>query len=332
MRRLLLLIVAVLQRTPVIEWLRTARGWRDQYLDPQVRQLRSVVRQMERGQVDILFLGDSSATFFGPGDVDRRRLPEMLGAELGQRVAVIAGPGYNPPLYSELVRILGTLPQRPRAVVLSRAVRTSCATHVRQHPEYGYRRSIATLRRASGAHGLRAFSRSNRRTPQEYAAFEALPVRTRWERASTIGGFLALVRGRRTAGGDLATQQALFDYFHGELLDPGIATVGELTELAARLRAYGVPVVHYYPPIPVERGEQYFPGEFEAQVRASYAVVDGVLEAGLGDLGALVETPFDTPDDEFIDPTDGSEHWNEKGRARIARRIAELVQQARVDA
>lgn len=326
LRRLIQFLVAALSRTPVMRWFRTARGYRDQYVDPQVRQLRTLIGQLRSGKVDVLYLGDSSATFFGPADADQRRLPQMLAEELGMRVGVLAGAGYGPELYSEVVRLLATLDQRPKAVVLSRAVRISGATHVVAHPEYGYRRSIETLRKVPDAqHHLRAFSRANRRSPAEYDAFHALPVSTRWGRAETIGGFLSQVRGRRNGPEDLEKQRVLFDYFYGETFDPDLPALGHLRLLGERLREYCPVVVHYWPPIPVEKGDEYFPGEFEKHVRANFDLLNAAFEEGLGPRGRLVETPLDTPDEEFIDSADGSEHWNAAGRLRIARRIAEEI-------
>lgn len=329
MRRFIWFIVGVLSKTPVMAWFRTARGYRDQYVDPQVRQLRTLVRQMRSGRVDVLFLGDSSATFFGPGEADQRRLPEMLAAELGgEKVALIAGPGYGPELQAEFVRLLTTLPQRPKAVVLGCAVRVATSTNIVKHPRYGYRRSIETLRSVSDAHHhIRAFSRRNRRTAQDTSAFRALPVSTRWAREKTIGDFLTLVRGRRDQPETLERQQAVFDYLHGETVTALDPQLDQVRILAERLTAYGVPVVHYWAPIPAERGETYFPGEFADHIRANFEVVQNAFAEGTGSSAQLVETPLDTPDDEFIDSADGSEHWNEAGRRRIAKKIAEALRE-----
>lgn len=325
------MLLRAAQGSRPVQWLRSARRMRDQLVDPQVRQLKQVLAQMRSGKVDILYLGDSSATFFGPRDADQRRLPDMLAEELGPDfdLTLISGAGYNPALYAEFVRILATLPQRPRAVVLTRALRTCGARHVREHPEYGYQRSIATLRAVPDAdHRMRAVSRANRRTPEDVARFHALPVTTRWQRGRTVGDYLEQVRGRRNGPERLEVQQALFDYFHGETYGPDFAGLPDLRVLAERLRDYGVPVIHYWPPVPVERGEEYFPGEFEQHVRANFDVVRPVFEDTLGPLGHTAEYPFDTPDDEFIDSRDGSEHWNDVGRARVAKQMAALIREA----
>ncbi len=315
--------------TPVLDWLRALRRWRDQYVDPQVRQLANLVADMRRGQVDVLFLGDSSSTFFSPDDSDKRRLPQMLAEQLGPgtRMSLIAGPGYNPELYAEFIRILATLEQRPRVVVLSMAVRTASAQHVRRHPEYGYRRSIETLRKVADAEvPMRSVSRDNRRTRAEFAEFEALPMRTKWRRAETVGDYLGQIRGRRHLPERAEVQQALFDYFHGEAVAADHPTLADVRLLGERLRDYGVPVVQYWPPIPVEQGERWFPGEFETHVRASWEVQQAVFTEAVGPVGVLASTPFETPDDEFVDSSDGSEHWNAAGRMRMAKVLADAVE------
>lgn len=333
-RRILHFVLSVLSRTPLIRWFRSARALRNQYVDPQVRQLRAVIKEMRAGEIDVLYLGDSSATFFGADDEDKRRLPEMLQAELdpGVRLRVISGAGYNPALYAEFVRLLATLEQRPKAVILTRAVRTCGALHVREHPEYGYQRSVATLRKVPDArHRLRAFSRANRRTPEEYEAFHELATTTRWQQSDTVGESLKKIRGRRLAvTEDLTQQRALFDYFHGETFGEDFPGLEHLRTLGTRLREYGVPVVHYWPPVPWQKGEEYFPGEFRSQLEANFALVAEAFEEPLGDLGRRASDPLDTPVDEFIDAADGTEHWNTKGRRRMAGVLARLLREAGV--
>jgi hypothetical protein len=323
-RRVLHLLVRLLSHTPVMAWFRTARGRYDEYFDPQVRQLRSVLRRSRRQAVDVLYLGDSSALFIDPRDVDRRRLPEMLAAELpGNRTALLAGPGYPPALHAEFVRLLSSVRHRPQVVVLSICLRTATAIHVREHPQYGYASSIAALRHVEDPrHRLRAFNRKLRRTPDQWARFEARTVVTRWGMAPTVGAFLVQIRGRRGEVEQLERQRVLFDYFHGETVAPGHPELDDVRRLGEALRAYGVPVVVYWPPIPHDKGEEYFPGEFRAHTEANWRVVQDVLDEALGPLGHLAQSPFETPDHEFVDSADGSEHWNAAGRLRVAALLA----------
>lgn len=326
------MLVRVLNRTPVMRWLRKARAWRDQNFDPQVRQLRATARLLRRGDIDVLFIADSSATFYAPTDVDQARLPQMLQRELGGdlKVHLLAGAGYHPAVHAELVRILGTLEQRPKVVVQSTAIRTAGgARHIVDHPEYGYQRSLERLRRIRSARHLgSAWDPGLRRGAEDFDAFHAIEVDTRWKQARTIGEFRGKLVGRRGSEEVLERQQMLFDYFHGDTYLPDDPGPQAFRLLAQRLREYGVPVVQYWPPIPVEMGEKYFPGEFEAHTRANWERLQPVWEAELGELNHLAADPFGTPPEEFIDRYDGTEHWNEAGRARLAKLLAQSIREA----
>jgi len=306
---------------------RTVRGWRDQLVDPQLTQLRRTVRAFESGPVDVLMFGDSSSAYVGADDVDQRRLPEMVADELGpeRRLVQVSGPGYNPELFDQFIRILGTLPHRPRVVVLTLNLRTATATHVVCHPEYGHRRSIEILTGIRDANQrLRSVSLKNRRTAKQFEQFEALPVSTRWAYGRTIGEFLAQVRGRRGGPENAEQQRALFDYFCGETIGPDHPQVARAAALGETLRAYGVPVIQFWAPIPFDRGETYFPNEFREHVESNLQVVQGAFDAAVGSVKQGM-APFATADDEFIDSGDASEHWNQAGRQRAAVLLASEI-------
>lgn len=310
---------------PVLRSFRTARGWTSQFVDLPLRQLQATAGQLRESGADILYLGNSTNLYVEPLG-DGRRLTDLIDAELGSDLVTtgLAGPGYGAELHAEAVRLLGTLAQRPRAVVLSLAVRTS-AVHVARHPAYGYRRSLDLLRTLDEPAGrLPSVTLRNRPTHADFERFHALAVTTRWRRGRTIGEFQAALRGSRAAAEDLERQRTLFDYLHGEVLGPEHPRLRHYAELGTRLRDYGVPVVAYWAPIPVDRGEACFPAEFIAHVEANLRVARKTFEDALGPLLRPVDTGW-TPDEEFIDGRDGSEHWNLSGRLRMASLIAGQV-------
>lgn len=314
---------------PFLRGLRTARGWGRQFVDLPVRQLAVAVQQLRAGPVDVLYLGNSTNLYVAPDESRSRRLQELIEAELGDRVttARLVGPGYGAELGAELIRLLSGLEQRARVVVVAMAVRPSAA-HIVWHPEYGYRRSIEILRGLDHPAGrLPYLSPRNRRTRADFERFHALPVATRWGRGRTIGEFQSALRGRRAAPDDLERQRTLFDYFHGERLTSDHPQLQYFAELGRQLREYGVPVVAYWAPIPVERGESYFPGEFAAHVESNLEMARTAFEQALGPLLHTVDAGV-TRDDEFIDSRDGSEHWNLTGRLRVAALIADQVRAA----
>jgi hypothetical protein len=205
------------------------------------------------------------------------------------------------------------------------ALRAATGTHVVCHPEYGYRRSIEILKTVPDAkRRLRSISLKNRRTAKDFERFEALSVTTRWGYGSTIGEFLGKLRGRRGGPEDLEQQRALFDYFCGETIGPDHPQVAHATALGEALRAYGVPVIQFWAPIPFDKGESYFPGEFRAHVQSNVAVLQHAFDVGVGSLKVSMD-PISTADDEFIDSSDASEHWNQAGRERVAALLASEI-------
>lgn len=311
-----------------LRWFRAIRAWFNQFIDLPIRQLRTAVRRFERGPVDVVYLGNSTNLFVAPDEPRWRRLHELIKAEFPDaRTVDFLGPAYNLELYSEFIRLLSTLERRPRLVVASLALRTA-ATNIVEHPDYGYHHAIKLMRDLKKPTGhLPFFSARNRRTATDWQRFEALPLRTRWSRGQTIGDFLSVLRGRRNASEDLERQRALFDYLHGEFLTPDHPPFHLYAELGGRLREYGVPVVAYWAPVPVDRGETYFPGQFAQHIDTNMDVARKSFEDALGPLCYPVELGH-TPDEEFIDSRDGSEHWNFTGRRRVVRLIAEQMRHA----
>jgi hypothetical protein len=235
----------------------------------------------------------------------------------------LKGGGYNPELYGEFVRILGTLPQRPHAVVMSLCIRASVTQHVTRHPMYGYAGSIERLRRVSGALPPRRLrSRSPRPSADAFAAFEALEAHTRWGGVKTLGESRDLLRNPPTALEETDSLRLLFDYYHGEAVSPDSPFLAHWTRLGERLTEYGVPVIAYRNPVPVEEGEALFPGEFAAHVEQNFTRIEDAFLARAGSNVTVIDTGV-FPTEEFLDPADATEHLNERGRQHLTQLIAD---------
>jgi hypothetical protein len=299
-----------------------AREFRDRHIDAQLRQLSRVRRQLLRGEVDVLVLGDSGCLFGSPADPDPAMIPELIGRELGGlRVASIAGAGYAARQYAEFLRILGTLPVRPRFLVTSVCVRTSCSVHVTRHPIYSYEASARHLARIESArHRIRYVKREAPTDPAAYDAFHALPVHTRWSGDTTIGAFREQLKGAGAPPWPAEHESKLFDYFHGEVVTPETPGLADWVQFGRAVAAYGVPAVSYRTVAPMERGELHFPGEFEAFVRANIALVDDAIRSTAGPDYPIVGGDLD--DSDFADAQDGTEHFSLSGRLKLARAVA----------
>ena len=308
----------------VQEQLTRVRKVRNRLVDAPLRQVEYARRQLVEGDVDVLLLGDSSTLSWSPRDQDRTLLPAMLEPRLG-KVANLVGPGFGANIFSETIRILATLDQRPKAVVMTLALRTATSTHICDHPIVGYPRSVAALATVRDARRpVRYIGRGGSyHTPEQMAAYLALPVRTQWNGEQTIGSFRDHLKGMGAPPWPAELERLRFDYFHGELVDPTHPGLDALAKLGRNLEAYGVPVVGVWSQPPLERGEMHFPGEFEKHVRADLALQESALSRHTSSPMSLLDVDLD--DEDFEDSQNANEHYSYTGRVKVADAIAEAV-------
>jgi hypothetical protein len=293
----------------------------------ELQQLERVRRGLQEGDVDVLLLADSTCLTAAVRDTDLRMIPELLSTELGgARVATISGPGFNPILHDEMLRVLSLLEQRPAAVVVSSVVRTSMA-QVAGHPVYRYPEVLAALAKISdGRRRIRSIGHGARPKPEDYAAFDALEVTTTWSGPTTIGQLRHAIKGSGPHPWPLPLQKKLFDYFHGEVLAPDAPVIDAWRRFGTRLREYGAPVVAYHAPPPLEQGEKLYPGEFVATHAAKWARFKDALRSDAGERLTIVEPPF--ADDDFEFSPNGTEHYSFSGRQLIAETVAAALREA----
>lgn len=301
------------------------REQRNLMVDQQLRQLKTVRRQIRRG-VDVLVLGDSSCLFKRPGDTDPALIPELIGRELGgASVAAFVGPGYSSRMQVEVLRILSLMEERPKYLVTSAAARLATSVHVTMHPQYRYRRSLELMADITAAgQPIRSLGRGSRPTATEYADWRALPVTTRWRRGATIGEFRSQLESKGPRPWPRELEQVLFDYFHGEIITPDNEGLAWTRELGRRIGAYGVPAVSYLASAPIERGEIMFPGEFAPFAAEKVALLRDALALAAGSNWRFVDAEL--VDEDHVDSQDGTEHFALSGRRKIAYGVAAALQ------
>jgi hypothetical protein len=276
---------------------------RDRLDHPQLRD----VRRLLRSHADVVMLGESVLVWVGPDDRDRRTLPMMVrdGLRPDASLVSVSGGGYHAELLAAYLEVLAGLPRRPRAVVLPLWVRGRLRPWV-EHPRFGHHDALARLRRLDPTTPAWRVRGSLRRGG-DWAAYHAVPYETLLG-PGTVGDYVLPLKGHRVSGDERL--RLLYAYHHGGLVEPAA-----FAALGTAARALDVPVVAYQAPVPVGTGERVLPGLTE-RVARNLALADAAFRSAL-DVPVL-QTGTSFGDDEFIDPTDASEHLNEKGRRRLA--------------
>lgn len=300
-----------------------ARNVKNALVNQPLRQLEQVRRALARDEVDVLLLGDSGNLTAAPGDVDKAMIQERLARRTGgARVATVAGPGFRASVHDALLAVVAGLEQRPRAVVVSVAIRPQLMRHVREHPIYSYEKTRAVLAGVAPGRRIPWLGAGSYVAEADYDSFFALPMTTRWTGPSTIGSFRSQLGGQGPHPWPVETRRLLFDYFHGELIDDDNVGFTELEALGRRLRDYGVPAFVYWTMPSLAHGERLYPGEFADKVLGDWRRCRAAATAGNPDL-TFIEA--DLAEDEFEDAQNGTEHFNEHGRERIAGLLADAI-------
>lgn len=301
------------------------RNLRNRWIDQNLQLLDGAVRQMGRGEGEILLLGDSSCLSWAYSDTDRTLLPQMLAERTGASVVTLAAGGFNARVYDQFLRILEALDHRPRAVVACLAIRTNTALHVREHPMHGHLRTLAALARIHPpVSRVRSFGRGGVvLSRREVARFRARTVTTRWGGTKTIGEHLVKIEGTGLPPWPDDVTRARFDYFHGEAVTPDNPGLPELTAFGRRLVQYGVPAVACWSQVPLRVGEELWPGEFAPAIHADLALVEQALVSGAPQLGGLLRPALE--DEDFQDYRNGIEHYSHSGRVKVTDAITEAL-------
>lgn len=286
--------------------------------NPEMRQARRLVRRLRRGDVDVVYLSESTATFVGRGDGDPRHLGQMVIDELAPlHCTLVAGPGYLSDLLAAYVHLIRIAPRKP-VVVHPLWVRGTFLPWVR-NPIYERARSVAAVRDldhqtpAWRIHG--SFPRR-----RDFTEHEQL-------RHPTMLGDLRVsdYTGPLRATGDAALPphervRLLYAYHHAAR--PSAQGLAAVRELGRALRELDCPTVAYETPISVETGVELLGEGFRDLHHANMSALVQAYREGLDRPATVLPTTAEFSPDEFVDPWDGSEHLNGAGRKRFAEWIA----------
>ena len=307
-------------------YLRNRKKMRD---NPEVRQARLLVTRLEQGPIDVLHLGASESLFTADYDLDKRTLPQMIEADLpdGLRMHSVVGAGYHPALFNQYVDIAAAHGARPM-VILGLCIRLGESAW-KYHPEYSYLRPLAALRAIDVASPPKKFKAViPPASAQDFARHDKLLH-------ATVIGTKPVAEFRRLlkdpVGNGLSQEEAirlLLAYHLAATTDLEPEYLADATALGKRLRELDLLVVCYQMPIPIHQvcavlGEQARP-----HILRRLKSLDDAFRAGYGDV-EIAQTGSGLQTEDFIDPNDGSEHVNEKGRRKITDQVIEAVNRSR---
>lgn len=286
--------------------------------DPALAAARILLYELEYEPPDVLVFGESTLLFVGPAEADQRPLADLLTEALAPRSTLaIAGPGFGVELHREFIRLAATRKARP-LVVTSLYTRGTLPAF-RQHPQWGYRRQLELLSRATGHDEGELLDPYVPPTPEAFLAYETLAYPT-FVADRTIGDFMAALRPPR----DPFSREHfawLFEFHCGGSPDP--QAVEAFTEYGRTLREAGFPVIAFQNPVDVVQGEDLLGPEFVAWHRRNTTAVRDAFVAGYGPDAVILETADAWQPADFVEPA--VEHLAAHARIRLAEVIAAAV-------
>lgn len=307
-------------------YLRKRKKMRD---NPEVRQARFLVARLEQGPFDVLHLGASESLFTADYDEDKRTLPQMIAADLpdGLTMQSVVGAGYHPALYKQYVDIAAAHGARP-LVVLGLCIRLGEAAW-KYHPEYSYMRPLTALRAIDAAAPSKKFKAVIQpASAADFAKHDQL-------QHATVIGTKPVAEFRRLlkdpVGNGLSKDEAihlLLAYHLAATTDLEPEYLADATALGERLRELGWPVVCYQMPIPIDQVCDVLGEVARPHILRRLKALDDAFRAGYGDV-EIVQSGSGLATEDFIDPNDGSEHVNQKGRLKITAGVIDAVKRRR---
>jgi hypothetical protein len=291
-----------------------------------VRRARGMVRQLRKHPPDVVYIGESTAQWVGPADVDRRRLRVMVGDALPTGVSYFAtaGGSFHTDLIEHYVRLIGCTGARP-LLLLPLWMRGRFVPWI-EHPIFGHKRAMAALSRVRpGTPTWRIRAGLPRPAAHEWDEFYALPVETLAGRRS-IGEYVRPLKSPAQHGLTADDRERLiYAYHQGGRLEYGSPALAAVERLGSRVAQLGSRVVLYQTPLCLAVGEHHWGPEFGELVRNNFDVLARSFATGFGAEVPVLETGTMFGADEFINASWADEHLNEVGRRRLADLLAGAV-------
>jgi hypothetical protein len=297
---------------------RLKRAWH-RLDNPELRQARFLLRALREGDVDVVYISESTATFVGIDDGDSRHLGQIVRDLLQpRRTHLVAGPGYLADMIGSYVHLLAAAPRLP-LVVHPLWVRGTFRPWA-ENPSYERKAPGAAVRALDPGTPARRVHGSFPRM-RDFSHHEAIPYPTLADETGKVGDYVGRLRSGGLSGHERA--ELLFAYHHSGRPSPN--GLDSVTHLGRALGEVGCRTVAYETPVNVQTTLDLLGERWRDHHTDNVRALNDAYLAGLGRPGRILPTAWEFTPDEYVDPFDGVEHLNGQGRQRMARLVADAV-------
>jgi hypothetical protein len=284
-----------------------------------------LLRRIQNDPPDVLYFGESTSSFVGPHDEDRRRLKTMVRDRLGGEVSFhsVDGASFSADIFDAYLRLLSANNRRP-LVVVPLWIRGRFPPWI-HHPVHGHQRAIQRIREVDPSQSWhRVHAGFKAPTQTDFDEFHRVPYSTLLGQG-TVGDYVSGIAEYGRTGNHEARVRMLYAYHQGGLLEADGAEMEAVTRMGRTIQHLECEAIAYQTPSPVMKGTELLGEAMSIRTSESFRVLNQAYRAGAGEDAEIIAAGESFATDEFIDPNDASEHLNEVGRLRLAQMIVTAV-------
>jgi hypothetical protein len=312
-------------RTPLIAASeRLPYGLQRRVFDTDVRDLVRMVRSYRRNGPRVMCWHDSVWISIAREDEDRRPVAPLLREEIGDFFYLGRG-GYHAGVFRSLARTLSRLGSLPELVVFPLTLPRGTSVQWRMRPDLRFEETIRRLDAYAAQPRPFAWVQAPPPfpPPEAWAAYEALPVESRFSTHETVAQFEAAKREPVTSDDERRRRAAeLFAFHFGHTTTADNERYVELVDAIRLIRAAGVRAVVYVTPLNVAGGVELLGPGFADHIASELTTVRDLV-APMG--AEFFDFSAEFGPEQFFHRWHSAEHLRADGRRRLAQLIAETL-------
>jgi hypothetical protein len=287
---------------------------------PLVQEAEQALSQVP----DVLYLGDSSATFTSDADTDKRTLEQMLAHQLpGYTLGSVSHAAYGADMFLALDRYNRALGHHPKLVIAPINMRAFSDSWTKRPGWSWWKEELYLARPGAGQRDLLGFLLSlHVLSPPSLneEQFLSLPVFDGLTPAGKIRDYDLV---EQQAGSDDDSLRKMLIYFYMYELDPASPQLADLSTMQREECAAGTPVLYYVTPIDYETGDRLLGSAFSNLLARNVRVARDRLALGPN----LIDLSTAAPTADFGYVAYANEHLNQSGRTTVANAVGARARQ-----